>query len=238
VKQILISEIFGPTLQGEGPLIGRPTVFVRTGGCDFRCTWCDTLYAVLPEFKAEWKSMAPAAIIEEVLRLSKGHPILVTVSGGNPALQPLGELIELGRGHGLSFALETQGSASRPWFAALEYLILSPKPPSSGMATDWDEVRACVSAAGPAVHCALKIVVFDEDDYQYARAAVRELPVLPCYLQVGTPIITGAETCKEASSRLTARTEWLLERVTRDGWNNVTVLPQLHVMLWGSKRGV
>jgi 7-carboxy-7-deazaguanine synthase len=56
-ERIRISEIFGPTIQGEGPLIGRPTVFVRTGGCDYRCSWCDTLYAVLPEYRDEWKLM-------------------------------------------------------------------------------------------------------------------------------------------------------------------------------------
>ena len=50
---IRISEIFGPTIQGEGPLIGRPSIFVRTGGCDYRCNWCDTLYAVLPEYRDE-----------------------------------------------------------------------------------------------------------------------------------------------------------------------------------------
>jgi len=49
---VRISEIFGPTIQGEGPLIGRPTVFVRTAGCDYRCARCDTLYAVLPEYIA------------------------------------------------------------------------------------------------------------------------------------------------------------------------------------------
>jgi len=49
MSEIRISEIFGPTIQGEGPLIGTPTVFVRTAGCDYRCTWCDTLYAVLPD---------------------------------------------------------------------------------------------------------------------------------------------------------------------------------------------
>jgi 7-carboxy-7-deazaguanine synthase len=52
-EHIRISEIFGPTIQGEGPLIGRPTVFVRTAGCDYRCTWCDTLYAVLLEYHDE-----------------------------------------------------------------------------------------------------------------------------------------------------------------------------------------
>ncbi|TIT89813.1 MAG: 7-carboxy-7-deazaguanine synthase QueE, partial [Mesorhizobium sp.] len=36
---IRVSEIFGPTVQGEGVLIGLPTVFIRTGGCDYRCSW-------------------------------------------------------------------------------------------------------------------------------------------------------------------------------------------------------
>ena len=65
-ERIRISEIFGPTIQGEGPLIGRPTVFVRTGGCDYRCTWCDTLYAVLPAYRNEWAFMTPADIMARV----------------------------------------------------------------------------------------------------------------------------------------------------------------------------
>ena len=86
---IRISEIFGPTVQGEGPLIGRPTVFVRTGGCDFRCRWCDTLYAVLPEYRDEWRVMTPVEILTRVGELSGSQPVLVSLSGGNPAIQPL-----------------------------------------------------------------------------------------------------------------------------------------------------
>ena len=66
MSTIRISEIFGPTVQGEGALIGRPTVFVRTGGCDYRCSWCDTLYAVLPEYRHDWRPMAPDAILARV----------------------------------------------------------------------------------------------------------------------------------------------------------------------------
>src|SRR5689334_14548897 len=91
-KTILISEIFGPTIQGEGALIGKPTVFVRTGSCDYRCSWCDTLYAVLPEYKSDWRSMTTEEIFAEVQCLSGHKPILVTLSGGNPAIQPLGDL--------------------------------------------------------------------------------------------------------------------------------------------------
>jgi organic radical activating enzyme len=152
--RIRISEIFGPTIQGEGPLIGRPTVFVRTGGCDYRCRWCDTLYAVLPEFRDEWMLMTPAEILARVEHLAGAVPVLVSLTGGNPALQPLAPLIVLGHQKGYRFALETQGSLAQPWFAALEWLMLSPKPPSSGMATDWRILDDCVSAAASGPQCA------------------------------------------------------------------------------------
>ncbi len=78
-SNIRISEIFGPTIQGEGHLIGQPTVFVRTGGCDFRCEWCDTLYAVETEYKDQWKPYSAEQILHQVEALSHA-PILITLS--------------------------------------------------------------------------------------------------------------------------------------------------------------
>ncbi len=80
---ISVSEIFGPTVQGEGAVIGKPTVFVRTGGCDYRCSWCDSKFAVLPEFRTTWRRMFPEDVLSEIKKLSS-RPILVTLSGGNP----------------------------------------------------------------------------------------------------------------------------------------------------------
>lgn len=231
MKPIPISEIFGPTLQGEGALIGTPTVFVRTGACDYRCRWCDTLYAVLPEHKHEWIPMDAGQIIAKVLELSQDSPILVTISGGNPALHDLEELIRLGHERGLSFALETQASKAKAWFAGLDYLTLSPKGPSSGMETDWDAVGQCIAQAGTQTRTNLKIVVFDEADYAFAREAHARFPQVPFSLQCGTE--AGAD-----AAQIREKTEWLLSRVARDGWFDVVILPQLHVLLWGNKRGV
>lgn len=52
-KRLAVLEIFGPTLQGEGAVIGAPTMFIRFGGCDYRCEQCDSLHAVLPELIKE-----------------------------------------------------------------------------------------------------------------------------------------------------------------------------------------
>lgn len=239
---IRISEIFGPTIQGEGPLIGRPSIFVRTGGCDYRCNWCDTLYAVLPEYRDEWTPMSPPEIMARVNELAEHQPLLISLSGGNPALQPLESLITLGRRDGHCFALETQGSVSQAWFADLDWLILSSKPPSSGMATNWNAFEACIAAAKGRVRSAIKIVVFNEDDYAYARTVAARCPTLPIYLQVGNsvPLHAGGETTpdKVDLGELMGRLRWLADRTIKDRWFDATVLPQLHVLAWGNKRGV
>ena len=240
--RITVSEIFGPTVQGEGPLIGRPTVFVRSGGCDYRCRWCDTLYAVLPEHSGEWQSMPPGEILARVNELGGGKPVLVSLSGGNPALQPFGELIEIGKRAGHEFALETQGSIARPWFSMLAWLILSPKPPSSGMATDWQAFAECLEASGAGPRRALKIVVFDDADYAFARDAASRFPALPVYLQTGnpTPEMGRDKSESEAADFALLRRSyaWLVAKAAADGWFEARVLPQLHVLIWGNKRGV
>lgn len=240
-ERIRISEIFGPTVQGEGPLIGRPTIFVRTAGCDYRCSWCDTLYAVLPEYRNEWVLMTPREIMTRANELAGHQPTLISLSGGNPALQPLASLIRMGREHGHRFAMETQGSVAQAWFADLEWLILSPKPPSSGMATEWNALEACVAAANDRARCVLKIVVFDEEDYAYARNAAARFPALPIYLQPGNaaPLQAAGKPIPEAANvdELMGRLRWLIDKTVSDRFD-AAVLPQLHVLVWGNKRGV
>lgn len=238
--EIRVSEIFGPTIQGEGVLIGLPTVFVRSGGCDYRCSWCDSLHAVDSRFRDEWRAMSTEDVFEEVSQLSGGKPVMVSLSGGNPAIQPFGELIDRGHAEGYRFALETQGSIAKAWFADLDVLVLSPKPPSSAMETDWAAFDACLRMSKGRPQTVLKIVVFDETDYAYAKAASARYPQLPVYLQPGnhTPPSPDEEESYVDLDGLTERMLWLVDRVTQDRWFEARVLPQLHVMLWGNKRGV
>ncbi len=239
-QAIAVSELFGPVIQGEGGVIGRPTVFVRTGGCDYRCSFCDSLFAVLPEHRGSWRKMGTEEIFGEVRRLSP-EPILVTLSGGNPALQPLGDLIRRGRERGYTFAIETQGTVSRPWFAELDHLTISPKPPSSKMETDWEKLDLCVAAGGTGTEVILKVVVMGDVDYVYAREVAARYPGVPMYLQVGNDNPPGAapdDATEPDVSGLLDRYAWLAEKVVADRWNGVTVLPQLHVLVYGNRRGV
>lgn len=237
---IRISEIFGPTIQGEGVLIGQPTVFVRTGGCDYRCAWCDSLHAVDNRFRGDWQAMTVEQIWEQVRVLSGGKPLTVSLSGGNPAIQPLGELIERGHREAYRFALETQGSVARDWFSTLDTLVLSPKPPSSQMSVDWAQFEACLAAAQGKPLTVLKLVVFGDADYDFARDVAARYPHLPTYLQPGnhTPPSPDAADGPIDIDGVLQRMEWLVDKVTQDRWFQARVLPQLHVLLWGNKRGV
>jgi 7-carboxy-7-deazaguanine synthase len=243
-NRIMVSEVFGKTVQGEGMLAGKPTVFVRTGGCDMRCSWCDSQHAVLPEYRHTWRMLPAQEVFDEVRRLSP-EPILVTLSGGNPALQDgLEALIDLGHADGYTFAIETQGSVYKPWFSELDYITLSPKPPSSGMVRDDlallrdTTLHACVLVADghPRIKLCLKVVVFDNADYRYAREIALRYPGVPFYLQPGnaTPPQAGPFDMKLVLQRY----EWLINKALEDGWHGVTILPQIHSLLWGNKQGV
>ncbi len=242
-RSIRVNEIFGPTIQGEGVLIGQPTIFVRTGGCDYRCDWCDTLHAVDPRFRADWRPLSVETILAEIERLSGAEPVLVTLSGGNPALQPLEPLIRAGQAKGYRFALETQGSVAQDWFALLDHLTLSPKPPSSGMDTDFQRLDACFVASGgmQGGRCSLKVVIFDDADYLYARALALRYPAVPFVLQPGNhtpPPLTDADPASIDLDGIMNRLRWLIDRAQADHWYTARILPQLHVLIWGNERGV
>jgi 7-carboxy-7-deazaguanine synthase len=231
-----IAEIFGPTIQGEGALIGEPTVFVRTGGCDYRCSWCDSMHAVDPVHRHSWARMTSDDVWAEITRLSRGRPLTVSLSGGNPAIQDFTALIARGHAQGYRFACETQGSVAKPWFGDLDTLVLSPKPPSSGETVDWDAFDACIATGAGAGQSVLKIVIFDDIDYDWAQQVAARYHALPLYLQPGNPEVDPALPVNPQD--LSDRLLWLVDKVTADGWFAPRVLPQLHVLLWGNKRGV
>ena len=236
MTSLRIAEIFGPTIQGEGALIGEPTVFIRAGGCDYRCVWCDSPHAVDCAYRRDWAVMTPDQVWARVHELSGGRALTVSISGGNPAIQDFGPVIAQGRAQGYRFACETQGSIARDWFADLDTLVLSPKPPSSHEVVDWDAFAACLTAAGQGPQVVMKIVIFDDADYAWAQAAAARYPGLPLYLQPGNPE-TDPDTPVDLQTCID-RLHWLIEKITGDGWFAPRVLPQLHVLIWGNKRGV
>lgn len=223
-----VVEIFGPTLQGEGRVIGLKTMFVRLGGCDWSCSWCDSPFTWRPGALAPLRRMEPAEIAAALQGLDPCPA--VTLSGGNPALHDCGPLLAALHGCGYRVHVETQGSRAPAWLSAADSVTVSPKAPSSGMAPDWDGLSATLAVASAPD---LKVVVFDEADLAYARLVAERHPHVPLTLQVGNRV--GADD----EGSLLRRLRWLSDRVIHDpGLTAVRVLPQLHVLLWGNRRGV
>ena len=236
-----VLEVFGPTVQGEGALAGCVTHFVRFGGCDFSCWWCDSAFAVIPaEIKKQATPMTADEILEEVCAL-RGNPDWVTLSGGNPALHELGELVD--HLHELQYqvSVETQGTRWKDWLTKVDVLTVSPKPPSSGMGVKaLPAFIARAKDAGAAIN--LKIPVFDERDLAFARDVHTKYRELDFYLSVVTRMgglygdFDGGAV--DTTDDLARRYRWLIESASGDpAFGDVGILPQLHTLAFGHTRG-
>ncbi|GMN98750.1 7-carboxy-7-deazaguanine synthase QueE [Parageobacillus thermoglucosidasius] len=241
-KKIPVLEIFGPTIQGEGMVIGQKTMFVRTAGCDYSCRWCDSAFTWDGSAKGEIRQMTAGQIWERLCELGGDRFRHVTISGGNPVLiQALEELVLLLKNKGVRIAVETQGSRWQDWLYDIDDVTISPKPPSSGMETDFavlDHIIGKLVGAGRASHVSLKVVVFDDDDFDYAKIIHKRYPEISFYLQAGNDDIMEKDAAV-LREKLLAKLDWLVEKVAQSNeLNDVRVLPQLHALLWGNKRGV
>ncbi|APH07094.1 7-cyano-7-deazaguanosine (preQ0) biosynthesis protein QueE [Bacillus weihaiensis] len=223
-------------------VIGQKTMFVRTAGCDYSCSWCDSAFTWDGSAKDDIRQLSAEEIWEELVQLGEDRFSHVTISGGNPALLAnLQEFITLLKEKGKKIAIETQGSKYQEWLKEIDDLTISPKPPSSGMRTDFmklDEIISRVKVEGDKHSISLKVVIFNLEDLEYAKNVHLRYPDIPFYLQVGNEDIYQAET-KQLVEKLLTRYEWLIDQVIADKeLNAVRVLPQLHTLIWGNKRGV
>lgn len=242
MTKIPVMEIFGPTIQGEGMVIGQKTMFVRTAGCDYSCSWCDSSFTWNGTGKENTKMMDAGEIWAELKRLGRNGFSYVTLSGGNPALiKNLSSLIVLLKENQIKVCLETQGSKWQDWFFNIDELTISPKPPSSKMVTDFsmlDSIIKRLTENDPSQHVSLKVVIFTDQDYEYAKKVYQRYPGIPFFLQVGNDHITTADD-QELFKYLLHKYQCLIDKTMNDEeFTDVKVLPQLHTYVWGNKRGV
>lgn len=242
MSKIPVMEIFGPTIQGEGMVIGQKTMFVRTAGCDYSCSWCDSAFTWDGSGKDFIKQMDADEIWKELVSLGGDGFSFVTISGGNPALlKNLSDLIDLLKVKQIKIGLETQGSKWQDWFLNIDELTISPKPPSSEMVTDFDALDLIINnlnRSDSSHNASLKVVVFDDQDYDYAKKVHFRYPGIPFFLQVGNDDNKTIDN-QQLIENLLLKYEWLINRVMQDNeLRDVKVLPQLHTYIWGNKRGV
>ena len=224
-----ISEIFY-SIQGEGMLAGVPSVFIRTSGCNLRCTWCDTPYT---SWMPEGAEMTVESILDAVRRHGATHAV---VTGGEPMLQD--EVVTLTqrlKDLGLHVTIETAGTVFQP--VACDLMSISPKLANS---TPWEreegrwgaqherlryqpQVLKKLMSACP---YQLKFVVSARDDLQEIEVVLTETNA-----DRNRVILMPEGT---DSGVVHERSVWLVE-VCKSA--HFRYGPRLHIDLFGNQRG-
>ena len=221
-----IAEIFH-SIQGEGSLVGVPSVFVRTSGCNLRCAWCDTPYT-------SWQPEGDDWTVERILAAVDAYPARhVVVTGGEPMIaRQIGDLTHGLRVRGRHITIETAGTVFAP--VECDLMSISPKLANSTPAGEWadrherqriqEEVLRQLIAA---YEYQLKFVIAQPDDLGEVRELIGDLQA-----EAGKVILMpeGIE-----SGVLRERGVWLAEICKREGFR---FSPRLHVDLYGNRRGV
>lgn len=142
----LVEEFY--TLQGEGYHTGKAAYFIRIGGCDVGCSWCDTKFSWNPD-------LHPPVGIEEIIERAAQYPAkAVVITGGEPLMANMGPLTEGMKSQGVETFLETSGA--HPLSGKWDWICLSPKknmPPVGNIHQEADE---------------LKMIIYEESDFDWA----------------------------------------------------------------------
>lgn len=171
-----LSELYAST-QGEGPNVGETTVFVRFGGCNLRCPgWpCDTAHAVDPVYRKEWSRPGVSDLAEQTASVAmRAGASLITLTGGEPFLQPSAELAEytetLVTDHGYRFEAFTNGTIQYPdWALDRVAMIMDWKLPGSGEdPSNPARILNVERLANANIRHAVKFVCKDEQDFHVA----------------------------------------------------------------------
>lgn len=200
------------SLQGEGKKIGVPTFFIRSVGCNLRCSWCDTQYATDEE--------GEEISVDDIMEMVKDEKD-VCLTGGEPMLQKdtielLGRLSDAGK----TVVLETNGSVSLKEVPSSDRIIISMdiKCPCSGMHERMDFSNIALLKEKDQ----LKFVISDGIDLEYAVEILEKYH--PKCEVIFTPV--GGMDIEPLAEEVVER------RI------DARVLPQLHKIIWGNKRAV
>ena len=143
------------TIQGEGFHAGKPAYFIRLGGCDVGCRWCDAKYTWNPRI------FPPTDVDVVVDRAKQCAAQAIVITGGEPLLYPLGVLTSSLRDAGLEIFLETSGT--HPFSGEFDWVCLSPKRQMPPLAEAYGRAHE------------LKVIIQSEDDFAWAEENARKV---------------------------------------------------------------
>lgn len=234
-------------IQGEGMKVGVPHILIRTSGCNLRCTFkgsiCDTAYS-------SWNPEKGKYSLNDVVDIIIMNPQIkcMLITGGEPTLHPelLKSLIAIGRAHGLSISMETNGTIPRSDVldgdTYVDVVSISPKlkssVPSSGEfaekhAKTRENIPAIVSWIMESKFSQLKYVVSSEDDIKEVERQVRKIKKEVTNLDPFQPLIVYLMPEGDTEEKLAEKRKWLAQRCIDLGY---FYSDRLHIIIFGDKR--
>jgi len=221
-----IAEVFY-SIQGEGGLVGVPSVFVRTSGCNLRCAWCDTPYT-------SWNPEGTDMALDEILARVAEHPARnVVVTGGEPMIAPgIVDLTEALKKLGLHITIETAGTVFAP--VACDLMSISPKLSNSTPSGQWAAQHERLRIQQNILH---RLISSFEYQLKFVVRSPEDIAEILCLIgEIGAAreqvVLMPEGTEREL---LRERSLWLVELAKAHGFR---FTPRLHVELWGNRRGV
>ena len=210
-------------------LVGMPSVFVRTSGCNLRCWFCDTPYT---SWKPEGEQQSVDSIIAQLKSVATHH---VVITGGEPLITPeVEELCSAIRSLGRHITIETAATIYKP--VAADLISLSPKlanstpPADSGWAQRHEHDRINIPVIRRFLQnydCQLKFVMDNPEDIHEVQRVVAELPTVKLQQVFLMPQAIDAATLVEKG-------RWIAELCKAHGYR---LGARLHIELWGHQRG-
>lgn len=236
MRDLLVSETFGPTLQGEGPASGRVAHFVRLGLCNLDCAWCDTPYTWdwtgklgVTYDRSQLEHVDPIVLAERLLRTTRPSHVIV-VTGGEPLVQmsALSAFVPAVGVH-REVHVETNGTLapSEPLQAFVKQWVVSPKVAPSAEQAPQRAIVDDVLREFAALGAAFKFVLSRPADIDDVVRVVRRVDIDASQVWL-MPEGRDAATLNE-------RMSWLADLAVGCGYN---LSSRLHVLAWGDRRGV
>ncbi len=225
---MFISEVY-ESFQGEGPFAESPSLFIRTSGCNLRCSFCDTPYTSW-EPEGEQRSLDD---LRSVIDTSEMHHVVLT--GGEPMLAPqLAELSDICRGAGKTITIETAGTVDRS--VECDLMAVSPKmknsvPNDSVWSLRHEQTRhqpAVIRSLFERYRCILKFVINDERDVDEVLEYLEQFPAVD---HESVWLMPQARTREE----LSRKADVVQSVAAKNGFH---YSPRLHVEKFGDQRGV
>ena len=225
-----ISEIFY-SIQGEGRLIGTPSVFIRTSGCNLRCVWCDTPYT---SWNPEGEDWTIKEVLREVRKYSARH---IVITGGEPLLaaeiQELAAALKRAVAH---ITIETAATIFKP--VACDLVSLSPKLANS---TPWKRQEGKFAQMHEKRRLDLDVIQRFIDGYDYQLKFVadqkRDFDEIRAILSRLKNVDSGRVLIMpqgKTTEELRNKARWIVELCKKHGYG---FTPRLHIELFGNRRG-